>query len=99
MIGWRNNQNVVGSAANAANAMAAAVFLGVDSMISMYSVLFSLIFFGSNDSCRYSQHFIGYIAITIHGHFKQGLSQLKCQGIVWVDFCVTKAISGFLPLQ
>jgi hypothetical protein len=34
-----------GSAAKAANAIAAAVFLGVDSMISMYFRLFSLIFF------------------------------------------------------
>jgi hypothetical protein len=38
MIRWRDNQNIVRIAAKAVNAMAAAVFLGVDSMISMYFV-------------------------------------------------------------
>jgi hypothetical protein len=62
MVRWRDNQNIIGSAAKAANAMAAAVFLGVDSMISMYFVFVFPILFGSNDSCQYTNdhHFIGY---------------------------------------
>jgi hypothetical protein len=40
MVGWRDNQKYRQDSGKAANAMAAAVFLGVDSMISMYLYLF-----------------------------------------------------------
>jgi hypothetical protein len=65
-----------GPAAKAANAMAAAVFLGVDSMISMYSVFVFLHFSAQMTVVNIpnDHHFIGYIAIVIHGHFKQGLA-------------------------
>jgi hypothetical protein len=53
MIRWRDNQNIIRTAAKAVNAMAAAVFLGVDSMISMSVFVFSSTF-RLNDSCQYS---------------------------------------------
>jgi hypothetical protein len=65
--------------------MAAAVFLGVDSMISMYSVFVFLILSAQMTVVNIpTTTTIGYIAIAIHGHFKQGLA-VKMSSIVWVS--------------
>jgi hypothetical protein len=98
MIRWRDNQNIIRSAAKAANAMAAAVFLGVDSMISMYSVFVFLHFSAQMTVVNIpnDHHFIGYIAIVIHGHFKQGLA-VKMSRLFRLTFLRDKAITGSLP--